>query len=78
MGLIRDLLREEDRNKREEYRRKKLEQEIRDSVVGETRKKTLEETNRKWEEWNEQRITAEKNNQRYLVPPPSHENIQSK
>jgi divalent metal cation (Fe/Co/Zn/Cd) transporter len=64
MGLIRDLLREEDR--------KKLEQEIRDSVVEETRQKTLEETNKKWEEWNERRIIAEKSNQRFFDPPPSH------
>ena len=71
MGLIRDLLREEDRKKRDEYR-KKLEQEIRDSVVEETRKKTLEETNRMWEEWNERRIIAEKSNQRFFDPPPSH------
>lgn len=71
MGLIRELLREEERRKQEEYRIK-LEQEIRDSVVEETRKQTLEETNRKWEEWNERRITAEKNNQRFVDPPPSH------
>lgn len=64
MGLIRDLLRETER--------KKLEQKIRDSVVEETRQKTLQETNRKWEEWNERRIAAEKTNQRFFDPPPSH------
>ena len=71
MGLIRDLLREEERRKQEEYRTK-LEQEIRDSVVEETRQQTLYENNKAWEEWNDRRITAEKNNQRFIDPPPSH------
>ena len=74
MGLIRDLLREEDRRKQEAYRMK-LEQQIRDSVVEETRRKTRQEVNEKWEEWNEKRIAAEKNNQRYLVPTPSIEDF---
>ena len=77
MGLIRELLREEERRKQEEYRIK-LEQEIRDSVVEETRQQTLYENNKAWEEWNERRITAEKNNQRFVDPPPSYEDIQLK